>query len=138
MRALPLPLLVTAVGVAVDWWWLAAAGLVLTVGAVPLAADRYRQLGHRFDGRRVALRNGSLMRRWSELDPAGIVSFELRSSPAQRRAGLATVTLHLGEGAGTRSALDAGEEQATALLAQLHPLLFAPLIAAEPAEAGPN
>jgi putative membrane protein len=94
---------------------------------VPLAIDRYLQLGHRFDGRRLAVREGSLMRRWTELDPAEIVSFELRRSPSQRRAGLATAVLHLGEGAGSRRALDAGAEQAQALLAQLDPRLFAPL-----------
>jgi putative membrane protein len=127
-RALPVPVLATALGIVVGWWWLAAAGLALTVAAVPLAADRYRQLGHGFDGRRVALREGSLLRRWTELDPAGIVSFEVRRSPGQRRAGLATVTLHLGEGAGSRRALDAGEAQAGALLAQLNPALFAPLV----------
>jgi putative membrane protein len=137
-RALPLPLLVTAVGIAAGWWWLAAIGVALTVAVAPVAVDRYRQLGHRFDGRRVVLRAGSLLRRWTEVEPAGVVSFEVRSSPSQRRAGLATVTLHLGEGAGTRRALDAGEEQARDLLAQLHPALFAPLIAARAADADAN
>ena len=55
---------------------------------------------------------GTLRRRWSELDPDAVVSFELRSSPGQRRAGLATLTVHLGQGAGSRRALDLGEEQA--------------------------
>jgi putative membrane protein len=128
VRALPLPALGAAVALALGWWWAAAAGLALTVAAVPLAVDRYRQLGHRFDGRRLAVREGSLLRRWTELDPAGIVSFELRRSPTQRSAGLATVVLHLGEGAGSRRALDAGAEQARTLLAQLHPRLFEPLL----------
>jgi putative membrane protein len=134
-RALPLPLLATAVAGALGWWWVAAAGLALIVATAFLAVDRYRQLGHRFDGKRVVLREGSLTRRWTELDPGGIVSFELRRSPAQRRAGLATVTLHLGEGAGSRRALDAGADQARALLAQLQPELFSPLV--EP-EASPH
>jgi putative membrane protein len=126
-RALPLPVFATALFVAVGWWWGAAGGLALTAAMVPLAIDRYRQLGHRFDGRRLAVREGSLMRRWTELDPEEIVSFELRRSPAQRRAGLATAVLHLGEGAGSRRALDASAEQAQALFAQLHPRLFVPL-----------
>jgi putative membrane protein len=130
-RALPLPAAATTLAVVLGWWWVAAAGLALTLAAVPLAADRYRQLGHRFDGRRLALREGSLTRRWTEVDPAGIVSFDVRRSPAQRRAGLATVTLHLGQGAGSRRALDVGEEQARRLLTQLRPALFAPLVEAD-------
>ena len=126
VRALPPPALATAVALAFGWWWVAAAGLALTVGAVPLALDRYRQLGHRFEGRRLTVREGSLQRRWTELDPAGIVSFELRISPTQRRADLATVVLHLGEGVGSRRALDAGAEQARTMLAALQPRLFGP------------
>jgi uncharacterized membrane protein YdbT with pleckstrin-like domain len=68
------------------------------------------------------------MRRWSELDPAGVVAFDLRRSPTQRRAGLATLVLHLGEGVGSRRALDLGADQARALLAELQPRLFAPLL----------
>jgi putative membrane protein len=129
VRALVLPALATAAALGLGWWWFAAAGLVLTAAGVPLALDRYRQLGHRFDGRRVTLREGSLLRRWTELDPTGIVSFELRSSPSQRRSGLTTAIVHLGEGAGSRRALDAGEGQARTLLAQLHPRLLEPLLA---------
>jgi len=130
VRALPLPvLLLVAATVALVPWAMAAAA-ALTALAVPLALDRYRQLGHRFDGRRVTLRGGSLLRRWSELDPAAAVSFELRSSPGQRRAGVCTLTLHLGQGAGSRRALDIGEEQAAELMALLEPRLLAPLVAA--------
>jgi putative membrane protein len=128
VRALSLPALAAAVALVLGWWWGVAVGLALTLAAVPLAFDRYRQLGHRFDGERLAVREGSLRRRWTELDPAGIVSFELRRSPTQRRAGLATAVLHLGEGAGSRRTLDAGERQTQTLLAQLHPRLFEPLL----------
>jgi putative membrane protein len=126
VRAVPLPAVATVL--VLGLWWLVAAGLALTVAAVLLALDRYRQLGHRFDGKRLALREGSLVRRWTELDPEEIVAFDVRQSPGQRRVGLATVVLHLGEGAGARRALDAGEEQARELLPQLHPRLFAPLV----------
>jgi putative membrane protein len=127
-RALPLPALATAAALALGSWWVAAVGLLLTAAMVPLALDRYRQLGHRFDGRRLTLRGGSLMRRWTELNPAEVVGFELRRSPTQRRAGLNTLVVHLGEGAGSRRALDAGSEQAASLLAQLDPRLFGPLV----------
>lgn len=129
VRALALPLVVLAVAIGVREPWAIAVALVLVLSALPLALDRYRQLGHRFHGGRLLVREGSLRRRWSELDPDGVVGFDLRSSPAQRRAGLCTVTAHLGQGAGSRRALDLGEQQAADLLSDLHPALLAPLLA---------
>ena len=129
LRALALPLVVLAVTIGFRIPWAIAAAALLVLLAVPLALDRYRQLGHRFDGRRLALREGSLRRRWSELDPHSAVAFDLRSSPGQRRAELCTLTLHLGQGAGTRRALDVGERQAAELLAELDPPLLQPLLA---------
>ena len=131
-RALPLPLAVLAAAVAFVSPWAIALALVLSALATGLALDRHRQLGHRFDGRRLVLREGSLRRRWSEVDPAGAVAFELRSSPGQRRAGLCTLVVHLGQGAGSRRALDAGDGQAAALLGALDPHLLGPLVASGP------
>jgi putative membrane protein len=128
LRALLLPALAAGAAIVLGWWWGAAIGLAATAALVPLAADRYGQLGHRFDGRRLAVREGSLRRRWSELDPDGIVSFDLRSSPTQRRSGLATLVLHLDQGAGSRRVLDAGGDQTRELLTQVQPRLFAPLV----------
>jgi len=124
VRAAVVPLLLLVLFAAFGVVWAAAVALVVLAAAVPLALDRYRQLGHAFDGRRLALREGSLRRRWSEVDPDAAVSFELRSSPGQRRAGVATLTVHLGQGAGSRRALDIGSEQATALLRRVRPQLF--------------
>ncbi len=128
LRALALPVAVLVVAILARSPEAVAGALALVVLAVPLALDRYRQLGHRFDGRRLVLRGGSLLRRWSEVDPAGVVAYELRSSPGQRRADLSTLVVHLGQGAGSRRALDAGEAQVADLLAALHPRLFAPLL----------
>jgi putative membrane protein len=126
LRALLLPLAGLVLAAAFGVPWAVAAAAALTAVAVPLALDRYHQLGHAFDGRRLVLRGGTIRRRWSEIDPDGVVSFDLRSSPGQRRAGLATLTVHLGQGAGSRRALDLGEEQATALLLRVRPQLFEP------------
>ncbi len=134
VRAAILPFALLVVLAALGVVWAAALALAALVLAVPLGLDRYRQLGHAFDGRRLALREGSLRRRWTELDPGAVVSFELRSSPGQRRAGLATLTVHLGQGAGSRRALDLGGEQAAALLRRVQPQLFEPLL--PPAERG--
>lgn len=128
VRALALPLLTVTILAALGLVWVALAAAVVAALAVLVALDRHRQLGHRFDGRRLALRGGSLQRRWSELDPDAAVAFEVRSSPGQRRAGVCTLTLYLGQGAGSRRALDLGEDQATALLAQIRPQLFRPLV----------
>jgi putative membrane protein len=128
VRALVLPLVLTVVFAAFGVLWAAGLAALAVALALPLALDRYRSLGHAFDGRRLALREGSLRRRWSELDPDAAVGFELSSSPGQRRAGLATLTVYLGQGAGSRRALDVGEEQAAELLAGLRPQLFGPLL----------
>jgi putative membrane protein len=127
VRALPVPLLLLAAAAFGPIWALAVAAVLVGL-AVPLALDRYRQLGHSFDGRRLALRAGSIQRRWSELDPDAAVSFELVSSPGQRRAGVATLLVHLGQGAGSRRALDLGEDQAAGLLERVRPELFDPLL----------
>jgi putative membrane protein len=131
VRALPLPLVVLAGAVALMSPWAIGVGLALTAAAILIALDRYRQLGHAFDGRRLAVRAGSVHRRWSQLDPSAAVAFELKSSPGQRRAGVCTVFVHLGQGAGSRRALDIGEEQARALLAELDPHLLRPLLSSE-------
>jgi putative membrane protein len=139
VRALAVPLVAVATLAALGIAWAAALALALAVLAALLALDRYRQLGHAFDGRRLVLREGSLRRQWSEHDPHAAVSFELTSSPGQRRAGLATLTVHLGQGAGSRRALDLGEEQAVALLARVRPELFAPVLpATQPPPAAPS
>jgi uncharacterized membrane protein YdbT with pleckstrin-like domain len=128
VRAVSLPALAAAAALALAAWPAAVLALLLTAVLAVVAVDRYRQLGHRFDGRRLAVREGSLMRRWTELDPEEIVAFELRRTPTQRRAGLATLILHLGEGADERRVLDAGAEQTRALLAELDPRVLAPLV----------
>jgi putative membrane protein len=134
-RALALPLAALVVAIAFFEPLAIAAALVLTGLAAVLALDRYRQLGHGFDGRRLTMREGSLRRRWSEVDPTGVVAYELSSSPGQRRAGLCTLAVHLGQGAGSRRALDLGEGQAAVLLAGLDPPLLAPLVASSPRNA---
>jgi putative membrane protein len=128
VRALAAPVLALVILAAFAVVWAAALAFAVAVLAALLALDRYRQLGHVFDGRRLVLQEGSLRRRWSELDPRAVVSYELRSSPGQRRARVATLTVHLGQGAGSRRALDLGEEQAAVLLARVGPELFAPVL----------
>jgi uncharacterized membrane protein YdbT with pleckstrin-like domain len=136
VRGVALPIPFAANALVLGWGWIAAALAVLAVAGIPLGIDRYRQLGHAFDGRRLVVREGSLTRRWTSLDPLAIVSYAVERSPFQARAGLCTVVVHLGQGAGTRRVLDCSEEQAATLLAELDaPLLgafVAPRVAATP------
>jgi putative membrane protein len=127
-RALSVPAALVAVAAALGWWWTVAALVALVAAAVPLAEDRYRQLGHLFDGRRLTVRSGSLQRRRASLDSAAVVSYLVRQSPLQARAGLCSIVLRLGQGAGSRRVLDCSEEQASALLAALDVPLFAPFV----------
>ena len=55
MRALAAPVALVPVVLVLQWWWAVAALLFLAVFAVPLARDRYLQLGHLFDGRRLTV-----------------------------------------------------------------------------------
>ena len=117
VRALAAPVALVPVVLVLQWWWAVAALLFLAVSAVPLARDRYLQLGHLFDGRRLTVRSGSLQRRRAALDSSAVVSYLVRQSPAQARAGLCSVVLRVGQGAGSRRVLDCSEEQASSLLA---------------------
>lgn len=131
-RAVVAPAVGGVVALALQWWLPAAVLLLLGLVAVPLALDRYRQLGHHFDGNRLAVREGSLSRRWTSLDPRAVVSYAIERSPFQARSGLCTIVLHLGQGAGSRRVLDCSEEQAATLLAELDVPLFAPFITRSP------
>jgi putative membrane protein len=128
VRAVTVPLVLAAGAFAIGLPW-AGAGLIgLAVGGVPLGIDRYRQLGHGFDGRRLAVHEGSLTRRRTSLDPTAVISYAVERSPFQARVGLCTIVLHLGQGAGTRRVLDCSEEQAAALLAALDTPLLGPFM----------
>jgi putative membrane protein len=131
VRAVAAPAVLVVPFVALGWRVQAAVLLVLAVVGIPLGIDRYRQLGHAFDGRRLVIREGSLTRRWTSLDPRAVVSYAVERSPFQARGGLCTVVLHLGQGAGTRRVLDCSEEQAAALLAVLDVPLFRPFVVPE-------
>jgi putative membrane protein len=118
-RALAASVPLTVGPAALTWW----AGLpipllplwgVLVLAAFPLAADRYRNLGHTVRNGHLVVRVGSLYRRRTVLAVDGVVGVTLRRSPFQRRAGLATLVVATAAGAqhydvpdlSLRSALD--------------------------------
>jgi putative membrane protein len=71
------------------WDWLAA--LVLLPASVPLAADRFRNLGHLVRGGFLVTRSGSLARRRAILETDAIIGWNIRRSYFQRRAGVTTL-----------------------------------------------
>jgi putative membrane protein len=114
-----------ALGLAAPAIALAAATLVMAAVAV----DRHRSLGHRLERGWLGLREGTFVRRHALIEPGSVVSYRISASPFQRRAGLCTLTAHLGQGAGSRRALDLAHADAVALLATVEPELFGPLVA---------
>jgi putative membrane protein len=115
VRALVGGLVVTAAGAVVTpllgWWWVLALGLVLVVLGVPIGLGRYAALGHAARESSFAVRSGWLVREEAVLQRRAVVGWQVRQSPFQRRAGLATVTACVGAGRGGYVAVDmaAGE-----------------------------
>lgn len=94
-----------AAGLAALTWWaglpppILALWAVLVLVAFPLAADRYRNLGHAVVDGHLIIQVGSLDRRRTVLAVDGIVGVTVRRSLFQRRAGLATVIATTAAGA---------------------------------------
>ena len=95
-------------------------GRVAVLG-VPLGLDRYRSLGHAFDGAHLAVRSGSLRRTQANLEGRAVVGWTVRQTWFQRRSRVVTVIAGVGAGSGGYSAVDAGEEQGVDLIAQVTP-----------------
>nr|WP_246406539.1 PH domain-containing protein [Modestobacter versicolor] len=94
------------------WWWLLAAGAVLTVLGVPLGRARYAALGHTAGPRSFAVRSGWLVQEHTVLQRRAVVGWQVRQSVVQRRAGLVTVLACVGAGRGGYAAVDMAAEEA--------------------------
>ena len=116
------------------WWfagspaWLALVALVLPALGVPLAWDRYRNLGHALVGRHLVVREGSLVRRRTALNRDGIIGWNLRQSFFQRRAGVVTVEATTAAGRQRYAAEDVPAGLAVPLIDQALPGLLAPFL----------
>ncbi|MDT0263859.1 PH domain-containing protein [Jatrophihabitans lederbergiae] len=92
------PALVLLAGLTALWLagavpgWASLVGLVPVLLAVPLALDRYRNLGHALTPAFLVSRSGSLLRRRIVLSRAGVIGWNVRATVFQRRAGLVTLT----------------------------------------------
>ncbi|MFJ2029780.1 PH domain-containing protein [Streptosporangium sp. NPDC087985] len=111
------------------WWGLAVPALLLAVLGVPLGLDRYRSLGHTYDGARLSVRSGSLRRSQAVVEERAVVGWTLRQTWFQRRAGLLTVVVGVGAGTGGYEAIDVGEAEGVAFAAEVTPGWLAPFVA---------
>lgn len=97
VRALAATAALTALGLvpALVWpwlWWVPVAVLAVS-GALAawITLDNYRGLGHAVESTVVALRKGSVLRRTDVLTRDGLLGWNLRQTPFQKRAGLVTM-----------------------------------------------
>ena len=104
------------------WAWPGA--LLLLPLAALLAADRYRNLGHALRPDCLVISQGSLIRRRVALQRRGIIGWQLRQSPPQRWAGLATLDAVTAAGAGHYSVVDVPLARAVDLVDQVNPGLL--------------
>ncbi|WP_092202748.1 PH domain-containing protein [Blastococcus tunisiensis] len=121
VRAVTAGLLVTAAGAVttplLGWWWVLVAGLVLLVLGVPLGLGRYAALGHASGEGSFSVRSGWLVREQAVLQDRAVVGWQVRQSPFQRRAGLATVVACVGAGSGGYAAVDMAADEVGAFTA---------------------
>ncbi|WP_248965794.1 PH domain-containing protein [Sphaerisporangium perillae] len=108
------------------WTWQAA--LLVTVAALPVAADRYRSLGHTIVAGHLVTRWGTLVRRRVALDREGIIGWNIRRSFFQRRAGLATLTATTAAGRQGYSVWDVDLGEALHIADRAIPGLLAPFL----------
>ncbi|MEV7006208.1 PH domain-containing protein [Streptosporangium sp. NPDC051022] len=127
-----------AVAAALAWsplWWIpASVALLLAVLGVPLGLDRYRSLGHTYDGSRLSVRSGSLRRSQAVIEERAVVGWKLRQTWFQRQARLLTVTAGVGAGSGGYAAIDVGEAEGVAFAAEVTPGWLAPFVVTEAAD----
>jgi putative membrane protein len=120
------------------WWAIAVLGLVPALLGVPLGLDRYRSLGHTYDGARLSVRSGSLRRSQAVIERRAVVGWTLRQTWFQRRAGVLTVIAGVGAGSGGYAAIDVSEDGGPAFAAEVTPDWLAPFLVTGPNDDRPS
>jgi len=109
--------------------WIDLSAIVAVVAAVPLAADRYRRLGHGLVGGWFVTRRHTLRGRRDALATDGIIGWSLGQSWFQRRAGLTNLTATTGAGKQAYGVHDVPESAALTLIRAADPGLVEPFLA---------
>ncbi len=102
--------------------------VLVSTGAVGMALDAYRSLGHAFDGEYLVARRGSIRRASVHLERKGIIGWRIRQSIFQRRAGLLTVTATTAAGKGRYPIIDADEHEGLEFASEAVPELLEPFL----------
>ena len=104
-------------------WWLVGG---LAVVGIPitywLARDNISGLGHLITAEHVVLRSGSVFRRTAVLQRTGVLGWNLRRSPGQRRSGLATLVATSAASPGSFRLPDIGLDDVQGLQAAAGPV----------------
>ena len=127
-RAVAPPLALAAAAAALGWFWAAGALLAAALLGVPLGLDRYRSLGHGYDGRQVSVRSGSLSRTQATVARSAVIGWRWRQSLFQRRAGVATLKVSVGAGSGGYDAVDVDFAESVGFARDVTPELLAPFL----------
>ncbi len=123
----PVVVLVLALATPLPWWPVLVA-LLAVPAALPLAADRYRRLGHALTDDYLVVRSGSLRGRRDVLQRSGIIGWNVQQSWFQRRVGLVTLVATTAAGQQAYAAIDIPEAEAIALADEAVPGLVAPFL----------
>ncbi len=110
------------------WAVVGVVALGLAVLGIPLGLDRYRSLGHAYDGARLSVRSGSLRRAQAVVERRAVVGWTMRQTVFQRMAGLITVTAGVGAGSGGYPAIDTGETQGVEFAHEVTPDWIRPFL----------
>ncbi|MFE3461772.1 PH domain-containing protein [Nocardiopsis aegyptia] len=116
------------VGLVAQWTWLVVAASVLAALGVVLGLDRYRSLGHGYDGAMVSVRSGSLRRRQATVERSAVIGWTWTQTLPQRRTGLADLQVTVGAGDGGYTAMDASQRRSVAFAAGVTPEIVRPFL----------
>ncbi|GAA3797171.1 PH domain-containing protein [Sphaerisporangium flaviroseum] len=114
------------------WAWIGTLALIVAALGVPLGLDRYRSLGHSYDGVRLSVRSGSLPRTQAVVERRAVVGWTIRQTWFQRRSGVLSVIAGVGAGSGGYAAIDTGEDQGVHFAAEVTPEWITPFTTKSP------
>ncbi|MEU3017636.1 PH domain-containing protein [Nocardiopsis sp. NPDC007018] len=114
-----------------DLTLLAVVAGILALLGVPLGIDRYRSLGHGYDGERVSVRSGSLSRSQATVERSAVIGWTWTQTLFQRRSSLASLQVTVGAGTGGYTAQDAALDESVAFAARVTPEMVRPFLVPE-------